>query len=107
MLAILQNLYCVITTHIAETAITVLAFVGAALLALAREQVRAGIYWALAPVTRLLSWNSKNTLFRASADDGLISELSLVDVFLRDAEGRSARYQKMSSYVATKEIGWY
>ena len=100
MLAILQHLFCVITTHVAQTTAAVLALVGAALLTYARQQFRAGINWGLAPLLRLFPWNNKRASSSTSAErDGLVSELSLVDVFLCDKEGRSARYQKISSYV--------
>ena len=108
MLAIFKYFLCVITTHVVETVAAVLAFVGAALLAFTREQVRAGVNWALAPLARLLPWNGKQVSFGASLEhEDLICDLSLVDVFLCDSDGRSARYQKTSSYVATNELNWY
>ena len=36
-------------------------------------------------------------------DHNLVSEFSLVDVFLLDADGRTAFYQKLTSYLATEE----
>ena len=88
--------------HAWGTSAAVLTLLCAAIATYARDQVRDGTNWALAPITRALPWNRGGTdpTFRAP----LFSELTLVDVFLLDVAGTLARYQKTSCYVADREV---
>lgn len=106
MLAALHTVCSFIAQHALGTAAAILAFVGAAVIAYAREQVRAGTDWALAPLTRILPWNKRS--IAAAERKALIVHFSLVDVFLRDTEGRVAQYAKTSGYVvAANELNSY
>lgn len=80
-------------------AAAVAGVVVAALVAYLREQVGAGTEWALAPITRQLPWNQNNT----GCESDLISQLTIVDVFLTSPDGKSARYRKTSNYVVNKD----
>jgi hypothetical protein len=107
MLVILHTVLSFIGTHLWETAAAALALLSAALATYAREQVREGINWVLAPITHLLPWN-RHRDFGLEYQQGLISDFTLVDVLLLDPDGKFARYQKISSYVvAANEIGTY
>lgn len=87
------------------TAAALLTLLCAAVATYARDQVRAGTTWALAPLTRALPWNSANTDPTIGAP--LFSELTLVDVFLLNVAGTFARYQKTSCYVVDREVAAY
>jgi hypothetical protein len=71
--------------------------------AYARTQMRAGIMWTLQPLTVRLPWNigSLPQFTKPEIEPCLRCELTIVDVFLIDEEGKVARYQKTSDYVVT------
>lgn len=98
MLALLHTIFSFIGEHTWQTATAVLALLGAALATYARDQVRAGTNWVLAPVTRIFPWNRRIDAI-PEYQQGLVSDFTLVDVFLLDTDGKFARYQKTSSYV--------
>jgi hypothetical protein len=88
-----------ITSHLWAIAAAVAGVVVAALVAYLREQVGAGTEWALAPITRQLPWNQNNT----ERESDIISQLTIVDIFLTSTDGKSARYQKTSNYIVNKD----
>jgi hypothetical protein len=102
MLAHLHNVLSFITNPTLELAAAFLAFFSAAVVAYARDQFREGTNWVLAPLTHILPWNAP-THSSPRHQPQLISDFSLVDVFLCDADGKFARYQKTTSYVVTGE----
>jgi hypothetical protein len=107
MLPLLHTVLSFIGEHTWQTAAAVLALLGAALTTYARDQIRAGTNWVLAPLTRILPWSK---LGESIPEDqqGLISDFTLVDIFLLDTEGKFARYQKTSSYeVRASELTSY
>ncbi|MCC6947008.1 MAG: hypothetical protein IT539_04495 [Bradyrhizobiaceae bacterium] len=83
-----------------------LAFFCAALAAYAREQIGAGTRWALTPLTRHLPWNFTGWSGSRAAD-ALRSEFTFVQIFLLDPAGRSARYEKTTSFVARRTVTSY
>ena len=102
-----QYLLCVITTHAIELFIAVLAFVGAILLTLARQQLRHWVVWIVTPLIDIFPWNQNDSTRVTIDHSALVSELTIVDVFLLDAEGKIARYQKTSSYIAMSDLDFY
>jgi hypothetical protein len=59
----------------------------------------------LTPLLRLLPWNQRGSDRSAVSinANNLVSEFSLVDVLLLDADGKIALYQKLTSYLANEE----
>lgn len=100
-----ESVYRLIAQNLWAAAAVLLALVGAALTAYARDQLRAGTNWALKPVARYFPWN------RSSADSlsrtHLSSVFTLVQVFLLDAAGSHARYQKTTSFVVDRPTTSY
>ncbi len=106
MLPLVRTVCSFVTDHVVGTATAVLAFLGAATIAYAREQVRAGTDWALAPLTKILPWNRRTV--PTAEHETLVSDFSLVEIFLLDTKGKLARYQKTSGYVtASNELTSY
>ena len=105
MNVIFNDLSRLATTHLATIAATALSMLAAALLAYFREQINAGIKWALAPFTRRLPWNQNNAVKGSLPDhkSDLISQLTVVDVFLTSIDGKSARYQKTGNYIVNND----
>src|SRR4051812_40090915 len=97
MLPLIHTVCSFITRHALGAAAAIVAFIGAAVITYTREQVRTGTEWALAPFTRLLPWNKRTD--GAPESKALLADFSLVEVFLRDTEGKFARYEKTSGYV--------
>ena len=94
-----------ITGNVWAAAVVVLALFGAALTAQARDQIRAGTGWMLKPVIQHLPWN------RVPEDplspSTLSSAFTLVQVFLLDAAGNRARYEKTTSFVVNRPTTSY
>src|SRR4051812_14216703 len=74
-----------------------LALLGASLTAYAREQILGGTSWALWPLARHLPWNRGTN--EPPAPNNLSSALTLVQVFIEDAAGKRARYEKATSFI--------
>lgn len=107
MLVSIHTVFSLLGNHLWETTTAVLAFLSVALATYARDQVREGTNWILAPITRLFPWNRRSDSI-PEYQEGLISDFTLVDVFLFDTEGKLARYQKTTSYVvSTSELSSY
>ncbi len=75
-----------------------IAIFTAALAAYWREQARKGANWLLAPFTRALPWNQNGWPLAKQAEI-LICDFTLIDLYLLDAVGKFARYQKTSRFV--------
>jgi hypothetical protein len=75
------------------------AAASAALLAYFRSETSAGIKWLLGPIVRSLPWRHTHQLWKHWEAHNLTSELTVVDVFLTTANGRTARYEKTADYV--------
>jgi hypothetical protein len=106
MRSIFEKFTCVITTHVLETLAAVVGIAGAILAAIGREQIRAVILWAAAPLIQNLPWNMDSEAW-AAPRSALSSEVTIVDVVLLDVAGRHARYQKISSYRALGNLRRY
>lgn len=102
---IFNDLLDFIATHLATLAATTLGMFTAALIAYFRGQITAGTKWALAPIARRLPWNQTSPVEGSAPDHGsnLISELTVVDVLLMSADGKTARYQKTGNYVVSDD----
>ncbi len=100
MLAGWEALYGLISENAWAAAVLLLAFFGAALSAYVRDQVRAGTIWALTPFARHLPWN--RTADEPRTLSSLSSELTLVQLFLIDAAGKHARYEKTTSFIVNR-----
>jgi hypothetical protein len=95
-----------IANHLLESAITFLSLLAAALFTYTSQQVNVGTNWILGPLTRALPWNRAidNTKTGAPTDGyELVSEFTLIDLFLCDKDGRRALYRKTSSYVVAAD----
>src|SRR5450631_1312829 len=77
----------------------VIAAVAASLLAYFRSQTSAGIKWLFHPLARRLPWNQ--TPPRDA--EKLSSEMTVANIFLTTADGRSATYEKTGDYVVNAE----
>jgi hypothetical protein len=77
----------------------IVAAVGTALLAYFRSETSTGIKWLLGPIVRRLPWHHSHQLGRHWEAYNLASELTIADVFLTTADGRSARYEKTADYI--------
>lgn len=106
MLAAWDAAHAFIVGNVWIAAVVLLGFFCAALASYAREQVRAGLNWALAPITLSFPW-SRRTGEESTSPHLLFSELTLVDVFLLDEKGKFARYQKTSSFLAGNDLSSY
>jgi hypothetical protein len=103
----LKTLYSVIASHFWALGAAALAIFAAALVAYWREQARKGTNWMLAPLTRALPWNKASQPLAKSAEI-LACDFTLIDLYLFDAAGKLARYQKTSQFVVrTDEISSY
>jgi hypothetical protein len=102
---IFNSLWTFSTSRLGAIAAAGLGLLIAALIAYLRGQVRAGTTWALAPITRRLPWNLHNPIKGSvpEHENDLTSQLSIVDVFLTNMDGTSARYRKTSNYVVNTE----
>jgi hypothetical protein len=102
---ILNNLLGFTIAHLVAIAAAMLSALAAALLAYFRGQINAATKWALAPITRRLPWNKKQSLAGSAPnyEGDLTSQLTTVDVFLISMDGKNARYQKTSSYIVNKD----
>jgi hypothetical protein len=78
------------------------ALIVTALSAYLRQQIRRAAKWALAPITQCFPWNHKTESKELLLSE-LVSQLTVVDVFLMSVDGRIAQYQKMSSYVVNSD----
>ncbi len=110
MLSRIQALAEYVTSHIWAFFVAFLSVLGAAIFTYAREQIRAGTEWTLAPLARALPWNSQRADpgHEAQNSHRLHSEFSLVDVFICDAAGEKAIYRKVSRYrVLARELNSY
>ena len=94
----LETLYSAAVSHIWELVAAATTIFGAALLAYWREQTRKGTNWILAPLTRSLPWN-KNDQPHTNQIEILACDFTLIDLYLLDAAGKFARYQKTSRFV--------
>ena len=93
------------TSHLATIAAATLSMLTAALLAYFRSQIHAGTKWALAPITRWLPWNQTNAIKGSllNHESDLISQLTVVDVFLNTMDGKFALYQKTCDYIVNND----
>jgi hypothetical protein len=100
-----NELLAFLTSHVVAVASATLALFVASLLPYVREQVRDFTKWMLIPLLRALPWNQRGSAPLAVAIKGhnLVSEFSLVDVFLLDTDGKIAFYQKLTSYLTNEE----
>jgi len=98
MLSFLETLYSVVVSHLWGLAAAAIAILTAALVAYWREQARKGTNWMLAPLTRALPWN-KDGWPVAKQAEVIASDFTLIDIYLLDAAGKVARYQKTSQFV--------
>lgn len=81
-----------------------LTLVGAALTAFARAEINAGTNWALQPIAKHLPWNRKSD---ATSPVALQSVFTLVQLFLLDANGSCARYEKTTSFIVNRKTATY
>jgi hypothetical protein len=81
----------------------VIGTAAAATLGVMRHEVTRSVKWAATPITRRMPWNKsdKNTRNDNRANDPheLISQLSIVDIFIFDKDGHFGKYKKMSHYI--------
>jgi hypothetical protein len=98
MLSFLETLYSVAVTHLWALGAAAIATFTAALVAYWREQARRGTNWILAPLTRALPWNKDGSPF-AKQTGTLACDFTLIELYLLDAAGKIARYQKTSRFV--------
>lgn len=105
VLAEWDAVYNLIAKNVWAAAALVLTLFGAVLTAYARDQLRAGTNWVLKPIARYFPWNA------APADPLSRTPLSaiftLVQVFLLDAAGCHARYQKTTFFVVDRPTTSY
>jgi hypothetical protein len=100
-----NELLAFLTSHVVAAASATFALIGAALLPYVREQIRDFIKWMLTPLLRAMPWNQRGPARPAGSTNShnLVSEFSLVDVLLLDADGRIAFYEKLTCYSANEE----
>jgi hypothetical protein len=85
-----------------------LAAMAAALLTYFRSEATAAVKWLLDPVILRLPWHHSSRLRNRHETHNLVSELTVVDVFLSTADGRNATYEKTGDYVVEGEaLGSY
>jgi hypothetical protein len=76
------------------------AAVAAAFLTYFRSETLNGFKWVFAPLARRLPWNHSFLLrYSAHQTPNIASRLTIADVFLISADGKSARYEKSGDYV--------
>jgi hypothetical protein len=99
----LKNLVNAAESHLKLALAGVIGLCAAAALAVMRHEVTGFVKWVASPITRRMPWNApRRRGGNVAADDAaaeLISELSIVELFLLDDEGRCAKYQKTSHYI--------
>jgi len=100
-----NELLAFLTSHVVAAASATFGLIGASLLPYVREQIRDFIKWTLTPLLRALPWNRGGPARPAVSINShhLVSEFSLVDVLLLDADGMIAYYQKLTCYLANEE----
>jgi hypothetical protein len=100
-----DELVAFLTSHFVATASATFALICASALSYFREQLRASARWVLAPLSSVLPWNQRAATGPAGLlyNNSLIAEFSFVDVFLADVNGKTAFYQKLTSFRADKD----
>jgi hypothetical protein len=79
------------------------AAAAAALLAYFRSEASAALKWLFDPVARCLPWNHKLANLSKRTATSLLSESTVVDLFLITPDGRRARYEKTGDYYVNAE----
>jgi hypothetical protein len=100
-----EPVYSFVAENVWTAAAVLLAVFGAALTAYAREEIRVGTNWALKPIARHLPWNRSPA--KPLPRTTLLSVFTLVQVFLLDAVGNHARYEKTTSFVVNRPTTFY
>jgi hypothetical protein len=105
MNSLVNNVLAFLATHLATLAATTLSMLAAALIAYFRGQITVGTKWALAPIARHLPWNQNSPIKGVAPDheSNLMSELTVVDVFLMSTDGKTAKYQKTGNYIVSDD----
>jgi hypothetical protein len=98
-------LYGLLAGNVWAASAALLGLAGAALTAYAQNQIRAGTKWILTPLARQLPWNrsTDDSLFHP----GLSSVVTLVQLFILDADGTRARYEKTTFFVVNRPTTFY
>jgi len=94
-----MSLITALLGQVNRIAAIIIAAVAASLLAYFRSQASAGIKWLFQPLARRLPWNQTPPL----EAEKLASEMTVADIFLTTADGRSATYEKTGDYVVNAE----
>lgn len=91
----LDSLFSQFTSGIVTILITAAS---AALVAYFRREVYATVEWLFNPMARFLPWHRVSPVTRPELPN-LVSERTVVNIFLTTADGRSATYEKTTDYL--------
>jgi hypothetical protein len=105
--AVLNHVLPFVADHLEMGIAAFAALLITALAANLRQQVRRATKWALGPITRRLPWNHKTESIEPplaiDQENELVSQFTVVNVFLKSIDGRIASYQKTSSYIVNSD----